>query len=333
MVANTEKEEIKQFTIEDESYIGKRLDLFLVDALESYSRTGIQNLIETGSVTVNGRLQKASYRLRRGDLVLCKAKVLASSSLPVIEPIPMPLDILYEDECIIVLNKPPGLVVHPGAGQTAYTLVHGLLYHCGSLSSIGAPLRPGIVHRLDQGTSGVMVVAKTDKAYFNLVNQFKDHTVEKIYLAILCGVPGKLSKVPLPIVTLIDRHPVNRKKMAVSKTKGREAVTYWKVLKDWRDFSLVEAKPITGRTHQLRVHFSYVNYPIVGDELYGNAKNRCRNIKDETLRQEIMKVNHQMLHALSISFDHPCSGKRLQLTASLPEDMENLIKILDNRHS
>ncbi|MCX7823041.1 MAG: RluA family pseudouridine synthase [Syntrophobacterales bacterium] len=329
MVANTKGEEIREFKIKDEDQVGKRLDLFLVSVLEGYSRGGIQSLIEAGDVTVNGLYRKPGYRLRLGDLVACR--IVSPKPLPfsVIEPVPMPLDILYEDPWIIVLNKPPGLVVHPGAGQTGSTLVHALLYHCNSLASIGAPLRPGIVHRLDQGTSGVMVVAKTNEAYLNLIEQFKSHKVEKTYLAIVCGVPGKKGNVPSPIVTLIDRHPVNRKKMAVSKSKGREAVTYWRVLRDWVEVSLVEAKPITGRTHQIRVHLSYIDHPIVGDELYGNTRNRCKNIKDETLKLEIIKITHQMLHALSISFNHPYSGKRLHFEASLPKDMENLIALLE----
>lgn len=325
MDVSTEQEEIKRFIIEDEVYAGERLDRFLARVMEGYSRTGIKSLIETGHVTVNGRIQKASYHLKPGDSVICR--IIMEPPASVIDPVPMPLHILYEDDAIIVVNKPSGLVVHPGAGQIGSTLVHGLLYHCGNLASIGSPLRPGIVHRLDQGTSGVMVVAKTDSSYLNLIDQFKFHTVEKTYLAVVCGVPD--AKVPLPIVTLIDRHPVNRKKMTVSKTVGREAITYWKVLRDWVDFSLLEAKPITGRTHQLRVHLSYVNHPIVGDDLYGNARNRCRNLKNGTLRLEMMKITHQMLHALSISFDHPFSGERVRFEAPLPEDMLKVIKVLE----
>jgi 23S rRNA pseudouridine1911/1915/1917 synthase len=327
MDVNTRDDLITQvFVIDDHVGAGQRLDVFLSNELEGYSRSGIQKLIQAGYVTVNDRPQKASYHLRIGDVVRCELARLSPSTELVIEPIDIPLDILYEDDWVIVINKPPGLVVHPGAGQVDYTLVHGLLHHCGSLASVGTPLRPGIVHRLDQGTSGVMVVAKTDKAYFNLIDQFKNHTVEKIYLAVLWGVPpAELS----PIVTLIDRHPVNRKKMAVSKTKGREAVTRWKILRDWGIFSLVEARPVTGRTHQIRVHFSHIHHPVVGDELYGNHKTRCKNLRHEAIRKIVMNIDHQMLHATSISFDHPESGERLSFSAPPPKDMQNLIDYLN----
>ncbi|MGC8720544.1 MAG: RluA family pseudouridine synthase [Thermodesulforhabdaceae bacterium] len=328
MDVSIEKANTRLFVIQDEAHNRQRLDVFLAGVLDGYSRSGVQKLIESGHVKVNGRSQKASYQLRIGDVVYCELFLLSEPSSPVIEPVYIPLDILYEDECIIVVNKPAGLVVHPGAGQSDKTLVHGLLYHCGKLASIGAPLRPGIVHRLDQGTSGVMVVAKTDKAYLNLIEQFKSHTVEKVYLAVLWGVPSSNSS---PIVTLMDRHPVNRKKMAVSKFKGREAITYWKILKDWNRFSLVEARPVTGRTHQIRVHFSYIQHPIVGDELYSNFKNRCRNLKDEVLRKSLEKVSRQMLHAAYISFKHPCTGERLHFDAPIPEDMAELTERIASR--
>jgi 23S rRNA pseudouridine1911/1915/1917 synthase len=327
MDVNTRDDLITQvFVIDDHVGAGQRLDVFLSNELEGCSRSGIQKLIQGGYVTVNGRPQKASYNLRIGDVVRCELARLSPSTELVIEPVAIPLDILYEDDWVVVVNKPPGLVVHPGAGQVDYTLVHGLLHHCGSLASVGAPLRPGIVHRLDQGTSGVMVVAKTDKAYFNLIDQFKNHTVEKTYLAVLWGVPpAELS----PIVTFIDRHPVNRKKMAVSKTKGREAVTRWKILRDWGIFSLVEARPVTGRTHQIRVHFSHIHHPVVGDELYGNHKTRCKNLRHEAIRKIVMNIDHQMLHATSISFDRPESGERLSFSAPPPKDMQNLIDYLN----
>lgn len=326
MDASIEKENTRSFVIQDQAHTGQRLDVFLASILEGYSRSGVKKLIESGNVTVNGHAQKASYQLRMGDVVCYE--LLLSSRTPdsFIEPTPIPLDIIYEDECIIVINKPPGLVVHPGAGQSVRTLVHGLLHHCGRLASIGSPLRPGIVHRLDQGTSGVMVVAKTDRAYLNLIDQFKKHTVEKAYIAVLWGLPSSDYS---PIETLIDRHPVNRKKMAVSKIKGRQAITYWKILKDWSKFSLVEARPVTGRTHQIRVHFSYIHHPIVGDDLYSNFKNRCKHLRDERLRKILEKVNRQMLHSIRISFDHPSSGKRMQYEASIPEDMADLIEQID----
>ncbi|MEJ5299571.1 MAG: RluA family pseudouridine synthase [Thermodesulforhabdaceae bacterium] len=314
----------------DQSRTGQRLDVFLSSELVECSRSRVQKLIQAGYVKVNDRIQKPGYILRINDVVRCELAQLSPSTDAVIEPVAIPLDIIYEDRWIVVVNKPPGLVVHPGAGQADYTLVHGLLYHCESLASVGAPLRPGIVHRLDQGTSGVMVVAKTDEAYFKLIDQFKNRTVEKKYLAFVWGVPKtELS----PIVTLIDRHPVNRKKMAVSKTKGREAITYWKILESWGVFSLVEAKPVTGRTHQIRVHFSYIHHPVVGDELYSNHKSLCKNLKDEKLRRLVMNIDHQMLHAASIAFNHPISGERLSFSALPPEDMVSVVTTLSSSHS
>jgi len=214
----------------------------------------------------------------------------------------IPLDIIYEDKDILVINKPRGLTVHPGAGNRSGTLVNALLHHCRDLSGIGGVERPGIVHRLDKDTSGILLVAKNDKAHQVLSAQFKDRTIQKTYLAIVKGNPKKDEGT---IAEPIGRHPVNRKKMAVSH-KGREAVTHYKVLKRFKEYSLVELKPKTGRTHQLRVHLAHIGHSILGDPVYG-------------------KGNAQLLHAYKIKFTHPRTEKELEFEAKLPDDMLKLI--------
>lgn len=296
-----------QFSIKDPQK-NQRLDKFLSDST-GLSRSRIKKLIESGNITVNGAKADPSYKLKTEDKIEINVPEPEKSKL---EAENIPLDVIYEDKDILVLNKPRGLTVHPGAGNRSGTLVNALLHHCRNLSIIGGVERPGIVHRLDKDTSGVLIVAKNDKAHQSLSKQFKDRTIEKTYLAIVKGNPkneeGTISE-------SIGRHPVNRKKMAVSQ-KGREAVTHYKVLKRSKDYSLVELKPKTGRTHQIRVHLKHIGYPIVGDPVYGGKKNSTPHLN---------VGNQQLLHAYKIKFTHPTTQKELEFEAPLPQDMLKLM--------
>jgi 23S rRNA pseudouridine1911/1915/1917 synthase len=263
---------------------------------------------------VNGRLVKPSYQVQTGDWI--------QIDLPEPEPLELipeeiPLDILYEDEVMIVLNKPAGLVVHPAPGHPTGTLVHALLSHCQNLSGIGGIQRPGIVHRLDRDTSGVMLVAKTDQAHQNLSTQLKNREIKKEYLAVVHGIfkdkKGTLS-------TVIGRHIRDRKKMSVFTRQGRPAVTSYEVIEEFQDYSLVKIQIYTGRTHQIRVHMKYLNHPVVGDPLYG------RGTKDQAL------IRRQALHAKSIAFKHPITGHPLEFEAPLPQDMKNLLEKLRTQY-
>ncbi len=311
-----------EFTVSEDA--GKRLDVFLASVLEGYSRSGVQKLIRSGNVTVNGSVQKAGYILKGGDSILCKIV----ENKPSLVPFSMKLDIIYEDDHIIAVNKPPGIVVHPGAGNKEKTLVHVLLAHCGFLASVGSPERPGIVHRLDKGTSGVIVVAKTNSAYFKLVEQFKNRKVSKEYLALVWG-NGLDGKEEGTVKGFLGRHSKDRKRITFRK-EGKESITYWRIVKRWRDFSLIEAKPITGRTHQIRVHLSYVNCPILGDTVYGGHEKRCKAIKNPELREKLQSIDHQLLHAYRISFLHPITERPITLEATPPEDMLEIMDFFDS---
>ncbi len=244
-------------------------------------------------------------------------------------PCPMALDILFEDDHILVVNKSPGLVVHPGAGHRDGTLVHGLLAHTRRLAAQGAPLRPGIVHRLDRDTSGALVVAKSDGAYLHLVRQFKDHQVRKEYLALVYGVMKDRRG---EIRTGIHRHAVDRKKMAVVHAGGREALSLWEVEEEFAEVSLVRVCIQTGRTHQIRVHLSHLQHPVVGDSTYGGGKRRAQSIRSGELRALVAAVDRQMLHAWKLSFTHPVTSARLSFTAELPPDFAGLLAGLRSLH-
>ena len=306
---------------------GQRLDLFLsVTAKLDLSRSQIKKLIEEADITVNGRPAEPSYKIRTSDKV--RVTIPPPPQLA-IKPQEIRLDIVYEDNDVIVVNKPRGLVVHPAPGHSSGTLVNALLAHCVHLASLGAPLRPGIVHRLDKDTSGLIVAAKTDAAYRSLVKQLKDRTVEKTYVALVHGVIKQDEGV---IEAAIGRHPVNRQKMAVLPitndklritnhvlriTRSREALTYFKVLQRFKKYTLVEVKIKTGRTHQIRVHLSHLGYPLVGDPTYGGQK-------DE------FGVKGQLLHAAKLAFIHPATGKRVEFSAGLPKAFAETIAKLEN---
>lgn len=301
----------------------ERLDSFLGRRCEERSRSHFGKLIREGMVLVNGRAVKPGYAVKVGDEIAVRLPAEVPS---ILSPQPMELDILHEDEEILVLNKAAGVVVHPGAGHGAGTLVHGLLAHCPRLAIQGAPLRPGIVHRLDRDTSGAMVVAKTERAYLDLIRQFKVHNVRKEYLALVYGM---FTQPEGEIRTRLGRHLTDRKKMAVSERMGREAASSWHVEKTWGDVSLVRVVIETGRTHQIRVHMSYVNHPVVGDETYGGGKRRAKQVRSIKLRELLGSAERQMLHAWRLAFDHPVTGAPLSFLASLPADFNRLLNSIE----
>jgi len=306
------KGEILKFAVPHERE-GQRLDLFLVEKLPDLSRSRISNLIRSGFVLVSGTSSKAASRLKNGD----KIKVTLPPPEPLeIRPEKVDFSILYEDEHLLVIAKPPGIVVHPGCGHKEGTLVHGLLDHCENLSGISGVERPGIVHRLDKDTSGVMVVAKDDRSHHGLVELFKSRQVKKVYHAIIAGRPEmRKDCVSRPI----GRHRSNRRKMAVLEHGGREAVTCWTVLEELPyNFTYIEVRPETGRTHQIRVHMAFLGHPVAGDEIYGG--------KQQNVLLENITVKRQCLHAYSLSFRHPVSGELMEYVSPVWPDMQRTLE-------
>jgi 23S rRNA pseudouridine1911/1915/1917 synthase len=300
--------------------IDVRLDKYLSDNKEvGLSRARIQDLIKNGAVTVDGERKKPSYQLKPGERISIHF-FLPSTQLEASEDVDF--DFLYEDNSIVVVNKPPGLVVHPAAGHHTGTLVHGLLKKCTHLSSFGGQLRPGIVHRLDKNTSGVMVVAKNDHAHDFLANQFRKREVTKRYLAIVHGkLGGEKGIFELPI----GRHPLKRKEMSVSLLRGRRAVTEWEVVSIFPvGFSLLGITIYTGRTHQIRVHLAYMGHPIAGDTVYGYG-NRWWRQQDVKSAEAFALIKRQMLHAEVLGFIHPDSLKYVEFKAPLPQDIEGFL--------
>ena len=284
-----------------------RIDRFLANNLPEYSRSRIQQLIRTGFVTLNGAATRARYLVRTGDKIELSEPPLEKLDN---QPEPIPLEILFEDKDMIVINKPAGLVVHPGAGHRQHTLVNALLGHCTTLSGIGGKERPGIVHRLDKETSGCLVVAKNDEAHRELSRQFAGRMVEKIYLAL---VGGKLRKEAGTIEEKIGRHPVHRQRMSVTSSRGRPAKTEYRVIRSRDQASLVECRLHSGRTHQIRVHLHHLGHPVLGDKVYAarSAKNFPR----------------QMLHAWKLGLRHPKTGEWKNFEAPLPHDFATAIKM------
>ncbi len=279
---------------------GDRLDRFVAARTEGLSRSRVQALLASGDVLHNGAPARAAEKLRPGDRLL----VRVPDAVPVadLQGEDIPLRILHEDADLLVLDKPAGLVVHPGAGNDTGTLVHALLHHCRDLSGIGGVERPGIVHRLDKETSGCLVIAKNDAAHQSLAAQFADRTIEKTYLAIVEGSPRKESG---EINAPIDRHAINRQKMTVARgDRGREALTLYRVLTRADGLSLVECRPRTGRTHQIRVHLKHLGHPLAGDPVYGRRG----------------RFERHLLHAWRLAFTHPRTGERLTFTAPVPAD-------------
>ncbi len=312
------------FVVSDEQS-GQRLDLFLSRVIEDLSRSHFKKLIREDLVRVNGTPAKPSYETRAGDLIM--ARVPRPGPDEALKPEPMRLDILFEDEDLLIVNKPPGLVVHPGAGHAEGTLVHGLIAHTTRLAVQGSPLRPGIVHRLDKDTSGALVIAKSNGAYLNLVRQFKERGVKKEYIALVYGVPARREG---EVASLLGRDPRDRKKIVVLQDRGREALSRWRVEKEWGESALLRVRIETGRTHQIRVHLSHIGHAVVGDETYGGGKRRAKNIKSAPVRELLLKAQRQMLHSILLEFTHPVTGAVVSATAPLPEDFRDILEGLDS---
>ena len=292
--------------------VNKRIDAYMAEKYEDISRVAIQRLIETGKILVNGKKVKASYKVQVNDKITMEEEKAVEIELKAQD---IPVEIIYEDRDIIVVNKPKGMVVHPANGNPDGTLVNAIMSICkDSLSGIGGEIRPGIVHRLDKDTSGILIVAKNDKAHINLSEQIKEHKVKKTYIALVKGiVKENNATINMPI----GRSEKDRKKMAVTK-KGKEAITHFKVLKRYDKYTLLEINIETGRTHQIRVHLSQIGYPIVGDEVYSKGKNEW-NIKG------------QCLHAKSLDFKHPITNEDIHLEAKIPQYFEKILEELKER--
>lgn len=297
---------------------GKRLDIFLSDKLK-ISRAKIQEAIEKELIKVNNSIKSKSYKLKYKDIVNVSDEFLnlSHSKQEVLIPQNIPLNILYKDDYLIVLSKPAGMVVYPCPGHPDGTLMNALAYHIKKLANIGSPLRPGVVHRLDKDTSGVIVVALDDIAYYKLVEAFKRREVKKEYIALVYGKLNGSGEIVLPI----GRAMYDRKKMSTKSKKASEAITQWEVIRNFKNFTLVKVKILTGRTHQIRVHFSSIGHPVVGDKIYG------RKTYIEFDRKKIA-VPRQMLHAYTIELTHPITGKIFQFEAPLPEDIKEILNIL-----
>jgi 23S rRNA pseudouridine1911/1915/1917 synthase len=307
----------ENFTVE-KSLPGGRLDTFLRTKFPAVSRGAMQRLIEQGHIRVNGQATKPTHTPRAGDQV----EIHWPDARPAeAQPEEMPLDILFEDKSLLVVNKPAGLVVHPAAGHEEHTLVNALLHHCaGQLSGIGGVARPGIVHRLDKETSGCLVVAKNDETHLALSKQFAERQVKKIYNAIVCGEPARDSG---EIRAAIARHSTHRKRMAVrDDDSGRAAHTSWRVLEKLNAAAFVEAQIHTGRTHQIRVHFEFLGHPVVGDETYGAKQNK------KLAELTGYTAPRVMLHSRELSFIHPRTEKEMSFESPLPEDFREALKRL-----
>lgn len=293
-----------------ENEAGVRIDRCLSDKYEELSRSYLQKLLKEQGVTVNGKAVKANYKIQAGDLV---QTTLPDLTEPDILPENIPLDILYEDDDVLVINKPKGMVVHPANGHTSGTLVNAIMYHCqGNLSGINGVMRPGIVHRIDKDTTGALLVCKNDTAHRDLAQQLKAHTIKRRYRAI---VAGNLKEDEGTVEGPIGRHPIDRKKMAINYKNGKDAVTHYKVLERFGNATYIECRLETGRTHQIRVHMTSLGHPLLGDEIYGSGKNPYH-------------LQGQTLHAMVLSFVHPRTGEYMEFSAPLPEYFLNLLEKL-----
>ena len=314
----------------------ERIDKCLSALIDSLSRSYIQKLIKENGVTVNGIAVKGSYRVKAEDVVTFE---LPRVQEPDIEPEDIPLDILYEDRDVIVVNKPKGMVVHPAAGHYSGTLVNALMYHCGSeLSGINGVLRPGIVHRIDMDTTGSIIACKNDMAHNSIAAQLKEHSITRRYAAICHGV---LKEDEGTVDRPVGRHPTERKKMAVNGCNSKHAVTHYRVLERFQNFTYIECVLETGRTHQIRVHMSSIGHPLLGDEVYAGpgAKNQCAQVQKLLLQKRCgqfspepepseLLIQGQTLHARILGFRHPSTGEYVEVEAPLPEYFNRLLEIL-----
>ena len=303
---------------------GLRLDIYLSLKDLGLSRSQVKKSVDDGLVRVNRFDSKVSHRLRPGDIVeIDKREPITCSALPQ----DLPLSIVYEDEYILVVDKPAGMVVHPAAGHFQDTIVNAVLHHCPNLSGIGGVLRPGIVHRLDKETSGLLVVAKSDEAHQGLSGQFKRHEVKKTYTALVYGNPKEdEGQIDLPL----GRHPVDRKKMSTRSRRSKEALTTWKVHERFGVATMLDVNIMTGRTHQIRVHLSALGLPVIGDSVYGNSR-RADAVHDTFVRSKLKTMKRQALHAAKIGFVHPVTCEEMMFSSPLPDDMAHLADFL-RRH-
>ena len=300
----------ESFEVEAEQE-GERLDKFLSIIYPDFSRAFFQKLIKNNQVAVNDKVQKASYCVKIDDIVTVEIPDAVETT---IEPENIPLDILYEDDDLLVVNKPKGMVVHPSAGHYSGTLVNAIMYHCkDSLSGINGEIRPGIVHRIDMDTTGSLIACKNDEAHINIAQQIKEHSVNRIYVGIVCGNVKEDSGT---VEGAIGRHPIERKKMAINEKNGKPAITHYKVLERFGNYTYMQCKLETGRTHQIRVHMASTGHPLLGDALYSSGRSPFKHLQG------------QCLHAQTIGFVHPRTGKYMEYSAPLPEYFEKLLYLL-----
>lgn len=291
---------------------GVRADAYIASKVEELSRSQVQKLIEEDNIHINQKSFKSNYKIKNGDII--EISIPEPVKLE-INPEDIDIEIVYEDDDIAVVNKPQGMVVHPAAGNYSGTLVNALLKKCTNLSGINGVIRPGIVHRIDKDTSGILVVAKNDMAHRCLAEQIKEHSMKRVYIALVEGIiKSDSGTIDLPI----GRHHTERKKMAVVKTGGRNAVTHYRVLERFKEFTLIEARLETGRTHQIRVHMAYIGHPLAGDPVYGYKKQK-------------LKLNGQALHAAVLGFIHPSTKEYMEFTTPLPQYFNEIIMILRNK--
>lgn len=301
---------MESFEVEAEQE-GERLDKFLSIIYPEFSRAFFQKLIKSKQVSVNETPQKASYCVKIDDIVTVEIPDAVETT---IEPENIPLDILYEDDDVLIVNKPKGMVVHPSAGHYSGTLVNAIMYHCkDTLSGINGEIRPGIVHRIDMDTTGSLIVCKNDEAHVNIAHQIKEHSVNRIYVGIVCGNVKEDSGT---VEGAIGRHPIERKKMAINEKNGKPAITHYKVLERFKNYTYMQFKLETGRTHQIRVHMASIGHPLLGDTLYSSGRSPFKHLQG------------QCLHAKTIGFIHPKTGEYMEYSAPLPEYFEKLLCLL-----
>ena len=337
IVPETDKSEQIQLVVK-KKYLSKRIDRYLVSRLQDYSRNAVQKLIKEGAVKVNNSAVKNSYEIKQKDVILIQPPVKSNGK---IVPEDIPLDIIYEDEHLMVLNKSPDMVVHPARGHASGTLVNALTFYCNKLSSISGPLRPGIVHRLDRDTSGIILAIKDEKVHKHIALQFEKREILKEYLAVVKGeIELDSDKIDFPI----GRHKKFRKKMAIRHDTGKSAVSLFEVMERFCGYTLVKITPETGRTHQIRVHMKTIGHPIVADSEYNNTgtcyledlmrpnsnteMHNLAKVQELCNNTDQLIINRQALHAYKIKFLHPVFNKTMEFTAEIPEDMLNLITIL-----
>lgn len=312
MEERKEQAQMENKVLQAEEFVGERIDKFLSCRLEEVSRSYIQKLIKEGHVSVNGKPVKANYKLGAGDEISVE---IPEAKEPDILPEDIPLDILYEDQDILVVNKPKGMVVHPAAGHYSGTLVNALMYHCkDSLSGINGVMRPGIVHRIDMDTTGSLLVCKNDEAHRILAEQLKEHTIRREYHAIVYGnIKEDTGTVDAPI----GRHPTDRKKMSINHKNGKQAVTHYEVMERFGNFTYIRCRLETGRTHQIRVHMASLHHPLLGDEVYGPSS-----------RPPFPGLKGQVLHAKILGIYHPATGEYMEFDAPLPQYFVDLLQKL-----